>query len=100
MDPQLVSQNLKNNYFWDIDLSPGKEVPERLVIERVFNFGTLREAAFIIKHYGKEKVLKTLMGLNYIDPKTLNFISMVFGKHKNKFRCCTRKQSNPAYWNY
>jgi len=54
----------------------------------------------IIKQYGEKEIKKTVCDLNYIDPKTLNFISMLFHIPKVKFRCYIRKQLTNQHWSY
>jgi len=99
-DTEDITEILKGRYFWDIDVSSGKTVSKRLIIERIVNFGTLAEMDFLIRYFGKEEVEKTLCNLNYIDPKTLNFVSKYFGKPKKKFRCYTRRRSMLQHWDY
>ena len=99
-NPKNIEGLLNQNYFWDIDITSGKHVSSRLVIERVFNFGTLREIALVISTYGRNEVVNTLMNLNYIDPKTLNFISRFFNRKKEEFRCYTRRQLTAQHWDY
>jgi len=94
-----ISDILKKSYFWDVDIKLGKTVSKRLVIERIFSLGTLDEVAFVLRYYGKKEVEKILLDLNYMDPKTLNFVSKYFGRSKTEFRCYTRKQSMPRLWN-
>jgi len=94
-----ISDILKQSYFWDIDIKPEKPVSKRLVIERVFCLGTFDEMVFIIRYYGKDEVEKVLLDLNYMDPKTLNFVSKYFDRPKTEFRCYIRKQSMPQLWN-
>ena len=96
-----LMQHINKTYFWDIDLNKLKENnSKRLIIERVINFGKLHEIQLLKEHYGTEVVKKTLCNLNYIDPKTLNFISLFFNIPKIKFKCYTRKQLNKQPWNY
>ncbi|HUW92488.1 MAG TPA: hypothetical protein VMV74_04950 [Bacteroidales bacterium] len=95
-----ISYILKQSYFWDIDITSGKVISKRLVIERIFNFGTIAEIAFVIRYYGKEEVEKILLNLNFIDPKTLNFVSKYFNRSKKEFRCFTRRQLIPQHWDY
>ncbi len=90
----------RRSYFWDVDIGGGKAIPERLVIERIFSLGSLAEIALVVRYFGKKEVKKTLCNLNYIDHKTLNFISKLFGIPKREFRCYIRKQSIPQHWNY
>lgn len=86
--------------FWDIDTSMlDPEINSRLIIERVFSLGTLDEIKTVIKQYGKGRVIDTLTALNYLDPKTLNFVSVLFNKPKKEFRCYVRRQSRPQLWN-
>jgi hypothetical protein len=76
--PELL-EKLNKAYFWDIDpelLDENKS--KRIIIERVMNLGNLREIKLILRHYGKEEVKKTVCSLNYIDPKTLNFLSCFY----------------------
>jgi len=94
-----ISDILKQRYFWDIDIKPGKTVSKRLVIERIFSLGTFDEMVFVLRYYGKEETEKVLLELNYMDPKTLNFVSKYFCRSKTEFRCYTRKQSMPQLWN-
>ena len=94
-----LSELLRRSYFWDIDLSPGKIVPTRLIVERIFTLGTLAEVALLLKYFGKDEVEEVLINLNYLDSKTLNFVSKYFGRSKNRFKCYIRKQSMPQLWN-
>jgi len=90
----------KPQYFWDVDTSDnGIHISQRLIIERIFSYGTLVEIKLLIDHFGKKKVLEELCNLNYLDPKTLNFASKLFNKPKKSFRCYTRKQLMTQYWN-
>ncbi len=79
---------------------PGKPVSERLVVERIFNFGTLSEIAMVIRYYGREEVERILLNLNFLDPKTLNFVSKFFNRPKRDFKCYTRKQLTVQHWDY
>ena len=99
-DKGNISELLKQSYLWDVDITPGKPVSTRLIVERIFTLGTLAEVALLLKYFGKEEVEKVLLNLNYIDSKTLNFASKFFGKSKKTFKCYIRKQSIPQLWNY
>lgn len=94
-------QNLiKPQYFWDVDISDnGNHISRRLIIERIFSFGTLTEIMSLIDYYGKKETLEELCKLNYLDPKTLNFISKIFNKPKKSFKCYLRKQLMIQHWN-
>jgi len=98
--PTLTEQ-LNKAYFWDTDTGQlDARQSKRLIIERIINFGNLREIQLIKEFYGIKEIKSTLCDLNYIDPKTLNFISLLFHIPKTKFKCYIRKQSTVQHWNY
>jgi len=98
-DSSDISAIYRSTLFWDINISRlDIEKSSRLIIERVFSLGTIGEIRTVLKYYGKERVIETLSKLNYLDPKTLNFISLLFHKPKNEFRCYLKKQSGPQLW--
>lgn len=95
-----ISKDLNHNYFWDVEISTlHPEKSKRLIIERVFSLGTLNEIKKILNYYGEEQVITTLKNLNYLDPKTLNFVAKLFNIPLNEFKCYTRKSSSPQHWN-
>ena len=94
-----IKSLLKQSYFWDVDFTSGKTVSKRLIVERIFSYGTLAEMTLLINYYGKGEVEKILIKLNYLDPKTLNFASKYFSRAKKTFKCYTRKQLMPQHWN-
>jgi hypothetical protein len=92
--------SLRKAYFWDLDRSdPDSEVSDRLIIERVFSLGDLKEIRMIIDYYGKKKTIEVLSSLNYLDPKTLNFVSKLFNRPRKRFKCYIRKLSTTQHWN-
>jgi hypothetical protein len=98
--PLNILKSINPNYFWDVDFSmldPLKS--KRLIIERLFVLGTSREIAQIIEFYGSDVVLSELKKLQYLDPKTLNFVSLFFNTPLHSFKCYTRKQSMVQHWN-
>lgn len=99
-DNVKISEMLRQSYFWDIDITPGKTVSTRLIVERIFTLGTLAEVAGLLKYFGKEEVMEVLINLNYLDSKTLNFVSKYFGMSQKRFKCYIRKQLMPQFWNY
>ena len=95
-----ISKDLNPQYFWDVDIRALDTIKsKRLIIERVFVLGTSKEINLIIKYYGTREVTDVLKNLNYIDPKTLNFVSKLFKISLQSFKCYTRNQSNPQHWN-
>jgi hypothetical protein len=97
----LLIQQLNQAYFWDVDIHQiDEEKSKRLIIERVINYGNLQEIKVLIGFYGKKEIIFTLCNLNYIDPKTLSFVSVLFHVPKTKFKCYTRSQLTNQPWNY
>lgn len=93
--------NINDVYFWDIDISTLDEIKsKRLIIERVANLGNLDEIKLLFIHYGEKELIQTLINLNYIDSKTLNFFSLLFNVPKSSFKCFTRKQLKVQHWNF
>lgn len=93
--------NINPTYFWDIDISTLDEIKsKRLIIERVANLGNLDEIKLVFIHYGEMELIRTICKLNYLDPKTLNFFSLLFNIPKSNFKCFTRKQLKAQHWNF
>lgn len=94
-----ISKELKDQYFWDVDISNiDPETSKRLIIERVFTLGTVKDIRVIIAYYGRDEIVEELCKLKYLDPKTLNFVSKLFNRPKKEFRCYTSTQSSPQHW--
>ena len=95
-----ISSDFHKQHFWDLDLKDlDPERSKRLIIERIFSRGTLKEIKLVIDYYGKDVVLDVLRKVNYIDPKTLNFVSVFFNVSLESFVCHRRKQSIQQHWN-
>lgn len=94
-------EQINKVYFWDTDFNHLDEYQsKRLIIERIMNFGNLHEIQLIKEFYGIKEIKKTLCNLNYMDPKTLNFVSLLFHIPKSKFKCYIRKQLSDQPWSY
>lgn len=94
-------EQLNKAYFWDTDFNQlDDENSKRLIIERVMNFGNLQEIKLLKNFYGINEIKATLCNLNYIDPKTLNFLSMLLHIPKTKFKCYTSKRLTNPPWSY
>lgn len=95
-----LTELLTPQYFWDVDLLKLKDADsKRLIIERIINLGTLKEISGLINHYGRKEVIKMIHKINYMDPKTLNFVSRLFDIPLSSLRCCTRKSLKSPHWN-
>ena len=94
-----IIEQLNPQYFWDVDIDKlHSEKASRLIIERIFSLGNLQEINLVIEFYGNNHVVEVLLNLNYIEPKTLNFISKLFRLPESKFKCHTQKQLKTQHW--
>jgi hypothetical protein len=92
-------KKLADHYFWDVDSSKmDPKASKRLIIERVFSLGTIEDMKRVVAYYGRENVVEELSKLNYLDPKTLNFVSILFDKPKREFKCYTSELSRVRHW--
>ncbi len=95
-----IIKEINHSYFWDVnvkDLDAHKS--KRLIIERVFCLGQLKEVFLLIDFYGEQQIVDTLCKLNYLDPKTLNFVSKLFNVPKEKFKCYAKTPLTQQHWN-
>jgi len=87
--------------FWDTD--PGAldfEKNARWIIARVLQYGDLGDLRKLVAFYGWERIEKEMLQVRYLDKLTLNLLSVLFKIPKEKFRCYTWQQSNPAPFPY
>ncbi len=86
-------------YFWDVySAALDEQASKRLIITRVFERGSLHEIRLIHDFYGRDTIIATLTRQTYIDPKTHNFVSVIYGVPKSKFKCYRRKRSMQGFW--
>lgn len=96
---QNIISQLNPNYFWDTDVQRlDPEAARRLIVERVFSLGKIEEMRLVTNYYGRDEVIDALRTTNYLDPKTLNFVSLVFKEPKENFKCYTRKHCQATHW--
>jgi len=80
-------EHINKAYFWDINPVNLDEVKSKgIIIKRVMNYGNLQEIQLVKEFYGVNEITTTLCNLNYIEPKTLNFVSLLFHIPKTKFK--------------
>lgn len=84
---------LNKAYFWDVDFNKlDKSKSRRLIIERVMNLGNLSDIQLIRQLYTEDEIIQTICNLKFLDPKTLNFVSLLFNIPKTRFKCYIKKQ--------
>lgn len=95
-----ISEIFKKRYFWETDVQRlDPDDSKQVIIERVFSLGDIKDINLVVHYYGEGETLNVLRRLNYLDPKTLNFVSKLFNEPRVNFRCHRRKLSTPQHWN-
>jgi len=100
LDQYLYQMKLqiRPELFWDVDFTKlDEQNNRRLVIERVFSYGTISELQRIISFYGLEIIGNELKKVGYLDPKTFEFAITFLGLKKEEMKCYIKKQSLPQH---
>ena len=85
---EIFLSKLSKYLFWDYNinlLDPGND--KNLILERVFSRGTENDEKEVLKYYGETFIKNTILDIKYLDKKTLNYLSTIFGIPKEKFSC-------------
>jgi len=93
--------DFSNHLFWDFDrnLIDSKK-PSPQVVQRVLEYGLLRDWIVLSYLYSFEDILQTAMNLRNLDPKAVSFLMNLSGHTKEDFRCYTTRQLTPQHWNF
>lgn len=85
--------------FWDTDYTKVDwENRAQYVITKVVSFGTLEDWNQIKAYYGLDRIKEEMIQVRSLDPKSLNFLSVIFDIPREQFRSYTWKQSSPQHW--
>ncbi|TAE73018.1 MAG: hypothetical protein EAZ85_08335 [Bacteroidetes bacterium] len=96
-----VLPKISKRAFWDVSFSTlDYEKYSLFVIQRVLEYGLFDDLKEIIYFYGKDRIAKEVVDVNWLSNKTLYFCCEIFSLKPNNFKCYTKKQSNPQLWNY
>lgn len=95
------SSKFSNNLFWDTNTEKlDMERNKRFIIQRVLEYGKLKDWYYIKNHYGIDVIGQEMVKVRNLDAVTLSFISKLTGINKKEFRCYTLKQSLPQHWDF
>jgi hypothetical protein len=83
----------RKSLFWDLpeeslDLTRYK----RLILERVFSRGNIKEFQAVNRHYSRDEIRKTVLQIGSLDKKTLHFISSTYELKASDFLCYKKNQ--------
>lgn len=87
--------------FWDVDrVKIDLEKNKKWLVQRVLEYGLLKDWLIIYKYYGISKIAQIAMQLKELDDKSLSFISVLSDIPKESFLCYTSKLLSPRHWNF
>lgn len=87
--------------FWDVDVNK-VNINEKKTwfINRVLEYGLLKDWKLLIKHYGLKEIARIAMKIKNLDLKTASLIANLANVSKEKFLCYTTKSLTPEHWNF
>ncbi|MDR0876601.1 MAG: hypothetical protein LBN21_00995 [Treponema sp.] len=89
---------ISKKIFWDIHYDKiDYDDDKRLVIERVFSFGTENDEREVFRYYGEETIRNVVVNLKYLDKKVLNYLSIILHINKEDFRCYEKSLLKSPY---
>lgn len=87
--------------FWDLDRSGiSSDELTGQVVQRVLEYGVLKDWVILCGVYGFDKVINKATGLRNLDPRSLSFLVNISGIPKEKFRCYSTTQLMPRHWHF
>jgi hypothetical protein len=90
--------SLSEYLFWDSDIEQiDFGIRASFILERVFSMGTEEDVKETIKYYGIPKIKKEIVKINFLDKKTLNYLSFTFGIPKWRFLCYKKNVLQGSY---
>jgi hypothetical protein len=102
MNPKEISE-LSKSLFWDVPddvLNKHRIVHENpdWLIERAFEYGTMRDVRCTLKWFGREKIMQVLRSADSLSKVTVGFACALFNLNKTDFKCYSAKRSNLIYY--
>lgn len=86
---------LRKELSWEYDVDAiDMDKNIQTIVPRVLERGTYHGWKEILRYYGKEKIIETLLNTRYLNDKALHFAAFIFDLPLEKFRCFTEKQLN------
>jgi len=93
-----ILPKLSKYLFWDYNidkLDPNFDI--KLILERVFTLGTENDEKAVFNYYGKSRIKDTILNINNLDKKTINYLSIVFNIPKEEFKCYRKSLSKEPF---
>jgi len=92
---------LSPHLFWDTPIEHLHWWEHRaFIIERVMNYGLLKDWNTIKEWYSKENMKTIVTSIRTLDDFSIAFLSLILDIPKDAFRCYNDRQSHPSFWHY
>jgi hypothetical protein len=92
---------LSPHLFWDVDIRMLTfEVNKQFIVKRILEYGLFPDWIQLNNHLDINEIADVVSEIKDIDYKSLSFISTISKRPKEKFLCCTTKQSTTPHWNF
>ena len=93
--------DFSDHLFWDFDRNKiSLDQPQGQVVQRVLEYGLLKDWIVLTHLYPFQNILQTAMQLRTLDPRALAFLINISGTSKEDFRCYTTRQSINQHWDF
>ena len=92
--------DIDSRIFWDMELGTldyEKNAP--LIIQRVLEYGDIKDWCAIRKHYGLERIVSISQEFRTLDPIAVAWLCCLSNAKEEDFRCYRIAQLNPTPWN-
>jgi len=100
MNKAISIEDFSKHLFWDVDLrSFDLQKHKKFMVERVLEYGMLKDWNLIKELYGKEEIKNISLNIRSLDAVTLSFLSTIFKIDKTEFRCYKHRQLVQNVWN-
>ena len=93
-------QDINPRVFWDMDLETlDYERNAPLIIQRVLEYGDLKDWYAIKKHYGLERIVSISKSFRTLVPVAVAWLCCISNAKQEDFRCYRIAQLHPTPWN-
>ncbi|MBR6931391.1 MAG: hypothetical protein IKH61_14365 [Bacteroidales bacterium] len=93
-------QDINPRIFWDMELGTlDYERNAPLIIQRVLEYGDLKDWYAIKKHYGLERIVSISKSFRTLDPVAVAWLCCLSNAKQEDFRCYRIAQLYPTPWN-
>ena len=93
-----ILSRLSGYLFWDLNIDMlDPDIDKKLILERVFTRGTENDEKEVFNYYGMSLIKSVILSIKYLDKKTLNYLSVIFGIPKEEFECCKNNLSGNSF---